>query len=163
MSQRPHSQRPKAPRVSRHDQPVFSEQGQRVGPLQAQQGFSQGVLEALFPRPRHQVQDHFRIAAGLEDGTAGFELAPQIDGVRQIAVVRYGDLPLAALHKKRLRIETSALTRSGVSRMADGHVARKTLEHRFGEDFGHQSHSLPTMDLLAVARAHPGAFLPSML
>ena len=47
--------------------------------------------------------------------------------------------------------------------MADSEFAGKLRQHRAGEDISHMAHGFPAMNLVSVARADAGAFLPAML
>ena len=47
--------------------------------------------------------------------------------------------------------------------MTHGQVAAQTVQRRFVEDLGHQSHVLVDHDMGPVADGHPGRFLPPML
>ena len=105
---------------------------QRKRAFQLQQRFAQRAGQRALARTRHQVQNHFGIARGLEDGAVAFQLAAQFGGVGDVAVVRHRDVALVAGHRKRLRVEQHRIAGGGIARVADGAIRPAALASTSG-------------------------------
>ena len=109
------------------------------------------------------MEHDFGIAGRLEDGAAAAEVGAQFAGIRDVAVVRDGDLALVAHHRKRLGVEQHGVAGGGVAGVTDGQIAGQFGQHVAGEDIGHMPHGLVGVDLIAVRGADAGALLPAVL
>ena len=52
------------------------------------QGIGHRLGQSVLPRHRDQVHDHFRIAGGLKDVPAAFEISPKRSSIHQVTVMR---------------------------------------------------------------------------
>ena len=129
-------------RIARHDDAVLRQEDQRKSAFQLQQGIAQRAGQRALGRVRHQVQDDFGIAGGLEDGAAASQVAAQFGGVGDVAVVRHRHAALVAGHGEGLGVEQHGIAGGGIARVADGQFAGQSLQHRAGEDIGHVPHGL---------------------
>ena len=150
-------------RIARHDDAVFGQEHQREGALDLQQGVAQGSRQRTLGGVRHQVQDHFGVAVGLEDGAAPLQLRAHFDGVGDVAVVRHRHAALVAGDREGLRVQQRRIAGRGVARVADGQLAGQLGQHPCGEDIRHMAHRLLAVDFSAIAGADARAFLAAML
>ena len=100
-----HGERAETMRAARDDDAVLREKDQRKGAFELQQRVAERAGEGSFGRVRHQVEDDFGVAGGLEDGAAAFEIGTQLIGVGDVAVMSDGDFALVALDGERLGVE----------------------------------------------------------
>jgi hypothetical protein len=89
-----------------------------------------GFLQA----PRHQVDDAFAVRGGLEDRAAFDQLAPQLVGIDDVAVMgdrraAHGELAEEGLHVADLGRALGA--GGGIAHMADADLARQRFHHRW--------------------------------
>ena len=85
-------------RIARDDDAIVGQKDQRKCAFDLQQRIAQRAGERTFARARDQVENDFGIAGGLEDRAIFFQLAPQLDRVGQISVVRNRDLAFTTSH-----------------------------------------------------------------
>ncbi len=109
------------------------------------------------------MQDHLRVAAGLEDRPVAHELVPQLPRVDQVTVVCDGNLTVCAVDQKRLSVFELAFARRRVARVADRQMARQLLECGLVECFGHLPHRARCTNPGTVGRNDPGTLLAAML
>ncbi len=112
---------------------------------------------------RDELDDDFRIAGRLKERSLALELDAQIAEIDQVAIVRDSDEALGGFDADGLRVEERRVARSGVARVADGHVALEPREDLVGENFRHQAHALDVREMRAVGGGDAGGFLPPML
>ena len=155
-------ERPEAVRVAHADQLVLGHDNQRIGALNPLQTLHEIVVTAV-GRPGHQVQNNFTINGGLKNRSAQLQLLAKLRCVGEVAVVRDGDLPLAAVHRQRLGVAVVRRAGRGVARVADRHVALESLERLALEHLRHEAHSLVYAKLPVRAGDDARAFLPAML
>src|SRR5579863_3387276 len=62
-----HRERPKAVRIARYDDAIFGQEHERERAFYLQQRLPQSTRKRTLTRFRHEVQNHFRVAGGLED------------------------------------------------------------------------------------------------
>ena len=92
-----------------------------------------------------------------------FELAAQLDGVRQVAVVPERELAFVAVDHDGLRVDQDVVAGSGIARVPDRSRAGQ-MRHRFRrENFLHVSERFVKMQIRAVGGRNAGGFLPAML
>ena len=159
----PERQRPESMRIARDDDAVFGQKHQRKRAFQLQQRLAQRSRQSLFARPRHQMQNHFRIARSLKNGPFAFQFAPQLPGIRDVAVVRHRDLAFVASHRKRLRVQQHRVARRRIARVPDRQFPRQRPQHFRRENIRHVPHALVIVNVTPVARRDAGALLPAML
>ena len=109
------------------------------------------------------MQNHFRIAGGLEDRPVFLQIAPQFNRIRQIAVMRNRYLPLAAGDRKRLCVPQRRVAGGRVPRMSNRQITRQLVQNGRCKDIRDMSHAADAMDLASVAGGNTGALLPPML
>ncbi|MNN53008.1 hypothetical protein D3C81_1677390 [compost metagenome] len=66
-----------------------------------------------------EVDQHLRIAGGLEDGACLLQLPAQLIGIHQIAVGGNGQIAAAEAEHQRLRILQLAGARCGIAHVPD--------------------------------------------
>ena len=112
-----------------------------------------------------QVGNYLGIGGAVEDRTAHFQLAAQLGGVDQIAVVADSHGTLAVMQNHRLRVGPAALTGGGIAHMAGGHLGTlgQLLQNALGENLADKAQ-------IAVAGKHAvhiqgdaAALLPAVL
>ena len=112
-----------------------------------------------------QVGNDLGVGGAVEDRTAHLQLAAQLGGVDQIAVVADSHGTLAVMQDHRLCVGPAALTGGGVAHMAGSHLGtvRQLLQHALGENLADKAQ-------IAVAGKHTvhiqgdaAALLPAVL
>ena len=156
-------QRTESMRVARDEDPVSGQKHQRKRAFQLQQRFAERSGKRPLARPRDQMQNHFGIAGGLENGAVAFQFAAQFSGIGDVAVVRDRDVSFIAGDRKRLGIEQHRIAGGRIAGVADGGFAGQSSQHFRRENFGHVAHALVAINFAAVAGRDAGAFLPAML
>ena len=91
------------------------------------------------------------------------ETAPPFPRVRQVAVVRQGEIALVAVDNDRLRVQNRTLAGSRVSGVADRSVAGKTRQCFGSENLLHQAHALDDLEMRSVAGGNSRRFLAAVL
>ena len=76
------------------------------------------------------MQDYFGVTRGLKDRAFALKVAPQFGGIRDVSVVRDGNLAFIAGHRKRLRIQQHGVAGSGVARVPDRQLAWQVRSRR---------------------------------
>ena len=109
------------------------------------------------------MQNHFRIAGGLEDVTPALQVPPDGTGVYQISVVRQGHLALITTHLEGLGVLQVCITGGGVACVPDGQISGQGFEDLGGKDFVHVAHAPLAGQGLTIGNGDAGAFLPAML
>ena len=112
-----------------------------------------------------QIGNDLSVGRAVKDGTAHLQLAAQLGGVDQVAVVADSHRTFAVMQNHRLRVGPAALACRGIAHVAGCHLgaARQILQHALGEHLAHQPQ-------IAVAGKHTvhiqgdaAAFLPAVL
>jgi len=88
----PEDERPQAVRIAGGHDPVGKQQQQRIRALQVGQCMNDVVHLLQVTRFGQQMDDHFRVAGCIEDGTSLLVPVAQQGGVDQVAVVSHGHL-----------------------------------------------------------------------
>ncbi len=157
-------QRTETMRVARADQFLFRHDNQGIRAFDAAQRLHQRICHATHRRLREHHDDDFAVHGGLENETAIFKFIAERGGVRQIAVVRDGDLAACAVHRQRLGVAKIRGAGRRVARVADGAVADEVMQDfRVAEDLRHEAHAVMLVKLSLVAGDDAGAFLTAML
>ena len=87
---RPEAERAEAARIADGVHLVARQNQQRIGAFDLIERVAERAGQIARRAARDQVDDHFGVAGGLENGAAMFERAAQLAGVGEIAVVRRG-------------------------------------------------------------------------
>ena len=122
------------------------------------------IGDAAHLRLREHHDDDFAVHRGLKNQAAIFQFIAQQRGVREIAVVRDGDLAARAIHGQRLGVAQRRGAGRGIPRVADGHRADEIVQNfRVVENLRHEAHAVVLVKFPVVAGDDAGAFLPAML
>ena len=135
-----HHQRTPPMLVARGEQRVADDDDQRKRPLDAGQCLGQLLLGLAGARLGDAVHHDFAVHARREDGPVGLELAAQLHGVGEVAVVGQRDVPATEAHEHRLRVLDGAGARRGVARVADGGAAMQAGDALVVESVGDEAH-----------------------
>jgi len=128
-----------------------------------EQGVAERSSEGALRGMRNQVENDFGVAAGLENCTAGFQIAAEFLRVGDVTVVCDGDQALAARDREGLRVQYDGVAGGRVAGMTDGMIAWKFRQNLVGEDVGNVPHRFMGVNLIAVAGGDAGALLAAML
>src|SRR5215470_14111856 len=109
------------------------------------------------------MDDDFRVAIGLEDGTAVLEAAAMLGSVGEIAVVAESEFAFVAVDDDGLRVEEAFVAGSRVTRVAHGEIAGELCEDRRREDLFDFAHGTVDVEIGAVAGDDAGGLLSAML
>ena len=109
------------------------------------------------------MENHLGIRRGLEHGAVRLELAAQLLGIDQIAVVRDGHGAMRGGGRDGLGIAEIGAARGGVAHVADGPVAGQAPETVPAEDVGDPAHGLLHVEGVAVRGRDARRLLASML
>jgi hypothetical protein len=121
-------------------------------------------LDHILPRvARHQMQDHFGVAGGLEDGAFPLETAADLHRIDQIAVVNDGQRPHRGLDDDRLGVEQRARAGGRIAGVAYCPLAVEPGKCATTEDVGHMTHTPVEMYPLPVPGDDAGALLAPVL
>ena len=156
-------ERPEARGVTRRDQPVLGQHGERIGAANLGDRLAQRLFDRCRLRPGVEVQDDLGVAAGLKDGSIAHELVAELEGVDEVAVVAHGDLAVRAVDEEGLRVLEFAFARGRVACVPDRDVTGKRLQRLFVERFRNLPHRSRDAKLLAVGGGNAGALLAAML
>ena len=107
-------------RVARGKERVVDQHEQRVRAFHTLKRFRHLRFGAGRHGARQAMHEYFGIHGGAEDAADGFELLTDLSGVREVAVMREGDVPTLEVHKGGLRILDGRRAGGGVARVADG-------------------------------------------
>ena len=88
------------------DELPLVEEEQGVRPLDLGERLGDAALGGGLGADREEVDDRLGVAGGLEDRSPGLEALAEGFEVREVAVVRDGDAPDAAVDGERLRVFT---------------------------------------------------------
>ena len=156
-------QRAEAARVADGVHLIARQQQQRIGAFHLVERVGQRAGKIPRRAARDQMHDHFRVAGGLENRAAMFELAAQLERVRQVAVVRQRELALVAVDHDGLRVDQRRIAGGRIARVADGRGAGQVRDHFRRENLLHVAHGLVHVQVRAVGRGDASRFLPAML
>ena len=109
------------------------------------------------------MDDDFCVAGGLEDGTAMFEGAAQLEGVGEVAVVGQRQLALVAINDDGLGVDERTISGGGVARVAHRGRAGQALEHLRLKNLLHRAHAFFQVQRSAVGGDDARRLLPAML
>ncbi len=97
---------------------------QRERAFELQQGVAQGAGERALRGVRHQVEDDFGIAGGLEDGAARVPVrARSSAALVMLPLWATAILPLLQATEKGWALSIDGVAGGGVARVADGELA----------------------------------------
>ena len=99
---------------------------------------------------RNQVNQHFRVAVGLEDRALALQLGANRVSVDQVAIMSNGDRALIRLHHDGLRVQQSRIASRRISGVADSKNTAQRSQHLMAEDIGDQAHRLVLAQALAI-------------
>ena len=163
VAQASEHERPEAVRVAHRQELVVGEDQQRVGALDAVQGFDEAPGQIAVLGAGHEVDDDLGVHGRLEDRPFVLEVLADVDGVDEVAVVGHGDRPEAGLDDERLGVLDLARPRGRVPVVADGVVAGELAQHVAVEDVRDQPHR-PVREQVATVRGDDaGALLAAVL
>jgi hypothetical protein len=109
------------------------------------------------------VQQHLRVARGLEDRPLTNEFFSQFLRIDEVAVVADCDLAVGAVDQKRLRVFELALASGGIAHVADRGSAGEPGERPLVERVGDVAHRPGGAEPLTVACDDSRALLAAML
>jgi len=110
------------------------------------------------------MQHDFRVGCRLKDRARSNELLAQRDAVGEVAVVGNGDAADFQFREQRLHVSQDRLAGGGVAHMADGAVARQTVQRRrIGEMVTDEAHMAFGMETAIMVGNNAGGLLPAML
>ncbi len=150
-------------RIAHRDEPIACQQRQRKRALHLFHRLDDGVLDSRRFRPRVKVENHFRVAARLENRSLAHQIVSQLARVHQIAVVAERNLSVIAVDQDRLRIRQLALASGRVPDMADRGSPRQMRERLAVEHVGDVTHRTRDTHLRAVGSGNACALLAAVL
>ena len=157
-------QRPHAQRVAHADDPVLRQRHQRIGALDLAQRIDQPLDDGVFQAGRDQVDDDLGVAGRLEQAAATHQLAPQLIGIGQIAVVADRQPAELEIGEQRLDVAHRHLAGRRIAHMADRRVPAQALDDLLrAEIVADLPHAAMGVELLAVIGDDAGRFLAAML
>jgi hypothetical protein len=109
------------------------------------------------------VHEHLRVAVALEDGSAGFELVPELVGVGQVAVVADGQRAARVVDGEGLGVLDVGAPGGRVADVADGDAPGELGELVLREGVLHEAHRAVRVERLAVGRDDAARLLPAVL
>lgn len=120
------AERTEAVRVTRSDQLARGHDDERIRALNHAHRVHDRLLDraALEALVDDGVDQHLGIVGRAENAAAELDLAAQLAGVDQIAVVRHGKVALDVRDRDRLRVFARLIAGGRIADMADGHRAR---------------------------------------
>jgi hypothetical protein len=150
-------------RIPRGDEAVLRQRQQAEGSPEPGERVDQAFLDGLLAGTRQEVQHHFAVRGGAEDGSAPFQLAANRRGVHDVAVVRDRHGAAVGVHADRVRVPELGLPGRGIADVTDRVTPRKSVDDVLVEDLGNEAHRTVRKVLPAVRAADPGALLTPML
>src|SRR5580704_2524344 len=164
LAEPPEDQRPHAERIAHPDHLVLRESNEGIGALDLPQRIGQPIHDGVLEARRDQMNDHLSVARRLEQAAAAHQLAPELIGIRQIAVVADGEPAEFEIGKQRLHVAQRDLTGRSIAYMADCGAAAQAFNHLLGAEIvADETLSAMGVELLAVIGDDPGCFLTAML
>src|SRR6516162_6158384 len=158
------NQRPHAAGIAHSDDLVLRERHQRKGALDLPQRVDQPVDDGLLEARRDQVNNDFGVARRLEQAAATHQLAANLVGVGQIAVVANGEPAELEIGEERLHVAQCDLAGRRIADVADGGTAAQPADHFLGAEIvADLAHPAVGAELLAVVGDNAGRLLPAML
>ena len=145
------------------DHLALAQEKERPGAADTQKGGDERLEEVVALGLRDLVEDDFAVGGALEDGAVVFELAAQLGGIDQVAVVRNGERAAAVVDEERLGVGDAVGAGGGIADVAHRHVAGQLVEPVAAEDLVDEPLVLEDLELVAVAGDDPGALLAAML
>ena len=111
-----------------------------------------------------QVGQDLAVRGRLEQAAAVLQVAAQLRGIHQVAVVREGKVARIVVEEERLDVLDAAAARGGIAYVADGHLAGQRGDFRFVEDLVHQAFALDAAQHAVFSAGDDAAtFLPPVL
>lgn len=133
------AQRPEAVGVAGGDQLFGGHDDERIGPLERVHRLGDRLLDARGEQPLagDDIADDLAVVGRVEDRAVHFELAAQVGGVDEVAVVGERHRALAVAHDERLGVDDAAVARRRIAAVAHRHIALpEAFEHVPVEDVG---------------------------
>ena len=112
---------------------------------------------------RHQVDDAFAVAAGLEDRAALDQFAPQRHGVGDVAVVGDGAAAHLELGEQRLHVAETIVPSRRIAVVADSNVALEGFQQGFIKNIRDQPHVFEHEQAVFPTDSHASGFLATVL
>src|ERR1039457_1091704 len=109
------------------------------------------------------MDDDFRIHRRAEDRPVRLELLPDFRGVREVPVVREGNVSALEVDQRRLRVLERGRTGGRVPRVADRGSAGESLERLGAELLTHEAHRAQSVRLSITHHDDPRGLLAAML
>ena len=157
-----------APGVAHRDELGGRHDHKAVCALQHVHGLADGSLDAAHAQTvaGDEVADDLGIRGAVEDGALVFQLAAQLHGVGQVAVVaqRHGAAAMPDDHG--LGVGADAGAGGGVAHMAGGHVCRgggQACQHLRGEHLVYKTQIPVAGDHAVIVDGNTAALLPAVL
>lgn len=164
IAQPAHHQRADAQRIAAGDHAVGGRHDQRIGTLDQPQGVDQLVEYGLESAGGDKMDDDLGIRGRLEDGPTLHQVAPEVDRIRDIAVVRHRETAAGQVGIKRLDVAQAGAPGGRITHMAHGHRAGQ-FGDRFaaGEIIRHMPQAAAREELRPVEAGDADRFLSAML
>ena len=157
-------QRPDAERVAAGDHPLAGQAQQAVRALDLLQRVDELVEQGAVGAGGDEVDDDLGVAGRLEDAAAPDQLAAQLDGVRDVAVVRDREAARGELGVQRLDIPERRLASRRIAVVADGDVARQRANDLLAVEIARDMpHRAVGMEGAAVEGGDPRRLLAAVL
>ena len=126
--------------VPRGEDPVPREDENRVRAADLEERFGEGRREVGRLRPRHEVEDDFRVRRRGEKRAGGLELRANLTGVDEVSVVRERERPATGREHDRLGVGEMRPPGRRIPHVPDRRASGETREPRLVEDVGDVSH-----------------------
>ena len=160
---RAHYERPKSVRIPHGVQLLLVHEKEAVCPLDAGEALDERFAEGRLPRAGHQVQEQLRVGRALEDRAFVDELPLQLLRVRDVAVVRKGDLTLAARDNDGLGVGQLVRPLCGIAHVTDADPGGVFVRQVVGEGIGHHADAPVRLDPPVAVVGEAGALLAPVL
>ena len=158
-----HCQWAKPARIAGSEYTVTADHHQGKRAFHATQAVGDGIWQRLLAGQRDQVNQHFRVAVGLEDRALALQLRANRLRVYQVAIMSNRNRALVGLHHDGLGIQQGRIAGRRISGVADSQNAAQRSQHVMAEDIRDQPHGLVLAQPLAVRGDDARRFLSTML
>ncbi len=159
-----HHQRADAERIAAGDHALRGHQDQRIGAFDQPQCVDDLVEQLGITAGCDKVDDHLGVAGRLEDRAAANQVAAQVPGVGDVAVMSHRETAARQLGVERLDVAQAGAAGGRIAHVPGGHRARQ-----FGDRFsarkigGHMAQAAAREELGPVEAGYADGFLPAML
>ena len=116
--------------IARADQHVVGETDERIGAFDLAQRLDEALDDAPALRAGHQVQDDLGVGGRLADGAGRDQLAPQGQGVGEVAVVGDGKAAGVEVGEQGLHVAQNGVAGGGIAVVAERDVALEAARSR---------------------------------